>query len=230
MDCECRWTEEETWDAIAESFSSTRRTPWKQCLVFIDILKNSDIVADVGCGNGRHLIPSAQHCRYAIGVDISRNLLNIIQNTRREKGLQNVLLIHANAVHLPLQDKSVNALLCIASLHNIQGRTRRLQALHEMNRVLSDTGTALISVWSRWQRKHWRFFVKQYFFRSGEYGDISIYWRQHHLNVPRFYHLYSKKEFVQELKKAGFIVKDFQRVKLHSKRFPDNYFAIVQKR
>jgi alkylated DNA repair protein alkB family protein 8 len=227
---EYRRSTEETWDAIAESFDTTRRTPWKQCLDFIDTLKNTDIVADVGCGNGRHLVPCAEHCRFVIGTDISRKMLTIVQNTLEKKHIRNVSLIHADVVKMPVKDASFNAIMCIASLHNVRGKEPRSHAVKEIFRMLTPDGIALVSVWSRWQEKYWRFFTKQYFFRTEEFGDIDIYWRQHDLNIPRFYHLYSKKEFIQELQQAGFIIRDIQSVKLHSKRFPDNYFAIVQKK
>jgi len=34
-------------------------------------------------------------------------------------------------------------------------------------------------------------------------GNINLHWRQHGLNIPRFHHLYSKREFVNDLEKAG---------------------------
>ena len=230
MRSEYRCSAEETWDAIAESFDSTRRLPWKQCLEFISTLKNTDEVADIGCGNGRHLIPCAEQCRSAIGIDISRKLLDIVQHTVDKKNIRNVSLIHADAVKIPLQKNCLDAVLYIASLHNIQGKENRQHALEEIHRVLTPGGTAFISVWSRWQEKYRRFFLHQYFFHSGEFGDIDIYWRQHSLNIPRFYHLYSKREFIQELQAMDFSVDTIQSVKIHSKRFSDNYFAVVRKR
>jgi tRNA (uracil-5-)-methyltransferase TRM9 len=221
---------EQTWDAIAESFDLTRHHAWRQCLDFISTLKNTDTVADVGCGNGRHLIPCAEQCRSAIGVDISKKLLSIVQQSADKKNIENISLIHADIVQLPIHENSLDAVLCIASLHNIQGKAHRLQTVQEIYRVLTPGGTALISVWSRWQERYRRFFTWQYLFHKGEFGDINIYWRQHNLNIPRFYHLYSKQEFLQELRQAGFSIEDTQSVKIHSKRIPDNFFAIVRKR
>jgi len=72
--------------------------------------------------------------------------------------------------------------------------------------------------------------MKQFIVRSQEFGDINLFWRQHNLNVPRFYHLYSKGEFLRELRGARFYIQSLQSVKIHSKRFADNYFAVVEKR
>ena len=224
-------TEEQTWDTIAKSFDSTRRKPWVQCLDFIDELSSQAIVADLGCGNGRHLLPCAEHCKTAIGVDISQKLLQISKQKTKERNLQNVLFIHGDVRNIPLKDSSIDALLYIASLHSIKGRNERIRSLQEVSRILKQNGTALISVWSRWQDKYRNYFLKQFFTRnrSMEFGDIDIHWRQHGLNIPRFYHLYSKREFLEDIIQSGLKIKKMQSVKFYSRSTSDNYFALVQK-
>jgi ubiquinone/menaquinone biosynthesis C-methylase UbiE len=230
MQSTSRQEAEETWDVIAESFDTTRRAPWKQCLEFIQTLRKSDVVADLGCGNGRHLLLCTEPCRHVIGVDISQKLLQIVHKKIQERNILNASLLHADIVHLPLSNDSVDAVLCIASLHNVKGKEHRRAALDEISRVLKPNGRALISVWSRWQEKYRRYFLKQYLYHRKEFGDIDIYWKQQNLNIPRFYHLYSKREFVKELHHAQFQIEDVTSVKIHSQRFADNYFAVVRKR
>jgi ubiquinone/menaquinone biosynthesis C-methylase UbiE len=224
-----RYDAQETWDAIADSFDTTRRAPWKRCLEFIETMKKTDVIVDLGCGNGRHLFPSATQCSQAIGVDISKKLLYIVQRKIKEKNVDNISLSHADLVHLPFRDNSMDAALCVASLHNIKGKYRRQEAVREIYRILKPNGTAFVSVWSRWQDRYRTYFLRQFFIRSREFGDIDIFWRQHNLNIPRFYHLYSKKEFMQDLRDAGFTIEQMQDARIHSKRFPDNYFATVSK-
>jgi len=222
---------EETWDAIAKSFDITRHKPWKQCIDFIQTLSKTDTVADIGCGNGRHLIPCAQNCKKIIGIDISNELLRIVKKKLIKENLKNTLLTHSNIVHLPLKDESIDAVLYIATLHNIRCNENRIQSLKEINRILKKNGRAIISVWSRWQDKYRKQFFKKWFTQidKSEFGDIDIYWRQHGLNIHRFYHLYSKREFSNDLKKAGLEIQKMQEVKIHSKKHPDNYFAIIKK-
>lgn len=224
-------TTEETWDAIAHSFDITRRKPWEQCIDFINKLPKTAVVADIGCGNGRHLIPCAKHCHKAIGIDISRNLLSIVEKKLKDLNITNTSLHHANVIQLPLNDKSVDAVLYIASLHNVEGRDNRVQSLREVNRILKKDGKALISVWSRWQDKYRKQFFRKWFATLGrnEFGNIDIYWRQTGLDIPRFYHLYSKKEFLRDINEAEFKIIEVQDVKMHSKKYPDNYFALVKK-
>lgn len=219
---------EKTWDAIAESFDVTRKKPWKQCIDFINELPESTIVADLGCGNGRHLIPCAERCKKVIGLDISKNLLQITQDKIGKKDLDNVNLIHGNLVDLPFKDNSLDTILYIASLHNIKGREERIRSLKEVKRVLKKDGRSLISVWSRWQDKYRRYFLKQLLTHKGEFGDIDIHWRQHKLDVPRFYHLYSKREFIEDVRRSGLKIKKIFGIKKYSKRYNDNYFIITR--
>jgi len=220
---------EETWDTIAKSFDKTRRKPWDECIDFINSLKKDCIIADIACGNGRHLIHAAKHCSKAIGIDISNELLKIVKEKIDENNLKNITIFHSDAVNLPLSNSSVDAVLYIAALHNIEGRNSRIKSLKEIKRVLKKDGKALISVWSRWQDKYRKQFFKKWFTKKSneKFGDIDIYWRQHGLNIPRFYHLYSKKEFIKDLKEAGLEIIKLKDVKMKSKRHPDNYFAVV---
>jgi ubiquinone/menaquinone biosynthesis C-methylase UbiE len=191
-------------------------------------LTKDSIIADVCCGNGRHLIPSAKHCKKVIGIDFSKELLEIIKKKINDEKLHNVKLIHSDVSSIPLKNSSVDAVLFIAALHNIKGRKNRIQSLQEVRRILKKDGQALISVWSRWQDKFRKQFFKKWFKYIGksEFGDTAIYWRQHGLNIPRFYHLYSKREFIQDLKQADLEIIKIKEVKMHSKKHTDNYFAI----
>jgi alkylated DNA repair protein alkB family protein 8 len=229
MQSEYRLSAQKTWDAIAESFDTTRQKPWSYCLDFINSFRQTDIVADLGCGNGRHLFSCAERCSHVIGIDISQRFLRIIEKKLHHTSYRNISLIHGDVVQLPFADGTLDAVLFIASLHNIQGREHRRTALKEITRVLKPQGTALISVWSRWQDKFYRHFFKEFIIRNRDFGDIDIYWRQHNLNIPRFYHLYSRGEFLQELQDAGLHIQHIESVRIHSKRLPDNYFAVVQK-
>ena len=220
---------EDIWNAIAQSFDSTRREPWDECIDFINNLPRRSLVADVGCGNGRHLIPCAEHCKKVIGLDVSKELLKIVQKKINEKKLNNVDLIHSDAVDIPVRENRVDALLYIATLHNISQGYRRIKSLNEINRILKPKGKAIISVWSRWQDKFRQHFIKKCLtsFDKNEFGDINIYWRQHGLSIPRFYHLYSKRELKQNLNETGFEILKLEGVKYFSKKHYDNYFAIV---
>lgn len=221
---------ENTWNAIAKSFDLTRRKPWKQCTEFIETLSYKDLVADIGCGNGRHIFPCSNNCRKVIGLDISRELLYIVKKKLNENKIQNISLIHSDFTNIPIKNNTLDAILFLASLHNIRGRINRIKSLREVKRVLKINGRALISVWSRWQDKYRKQFINKWIFggSSSEFGDINIYWRQNGLDIPRFYHLYSKREFHRDLNKAGLEIIELRGEKLCSRKHSDNFFAIVK--
>ena len=219
---------EKTWDKIANSFDKTRKKPWEICLNFIKSQDKNSVFADLGCGNGRHLIPAAKHFKKAIGVDISSNLLHIVENKIKKLNINNLELIHSTLTKIPLKDNSIDSILFIASLHNIKHRKNRLKALRETKRIIKKDGSAMISVWSREQDKFRELFNKNKIDKNQEFGDINIFWRQDKLDVPRFYHLYSEKEFKEDINNAGLKIVNFQPVKLVSKNYYDNYFATVK--
>ena len=218
---------EETWNAIAESFDATRGKPWKVVVDFVSTLSVSDVVADIGCGNGRHLILCVDKCNTVIGLDISKNLLKIAKSKIEGRKVR-VVFIHGNLVNIPIQGNSLDSVLYIAALHNIKGRTNRIQSLNEVKRILKNDGRALISVWSR-EQERFRDCFNDISGNDCEPGDIVIYWRQNKLNAPRFYHLYSKEEFIEDIKQSGLKIEQFSEAKIQSKKYTDNYFAVVRK-
>ena len=218
---------EETWNAIAESFDETRGKPWKVVVDFVSTLSVSDVVADIGCGNGRHLILCVDKCKTVIGLDISKNLLKIAKSKIEGRKVR-VVFIHGNLVNIPIQGNSLDSVLYIAALHNIKGRTNRIQSLNEVKRILKNDGRALISVWSR-EQERFRDCFNDISGNDCEPGDIVIYWRQNKLNAPRFYHLYTKEEFIEDIKQSGLEIEQFSEAKIQSKKYTDNYFAIVRK-
>jgi alkylated DNA repair protein alkB family protein 8 len=221
---------EKTWDSIAKSFDKTRRKPWQECLDFIQSIPTESVVADIACGNGRHLLYCAKKCKKVIGLDISSKMLEIAKEKTIKEDIKNVNFIHSTAEDISLDDCSVDAVLYIAALHNIPGKENRIKSLKEIRRILKKDGKALISVWSRYTDKFRKSFQnKNLSNKKTEFGDKHIYWRQDGLDVPRFYHLYGKKEFVSDLEEAGFKIIKVKGVKIKSEKYNDNYFAIVTK-
>jgi len=232
MQIDINYNPEKTWDIIAKSFDSTRKKPWKKCINFIENFSKNDYFADIGCGNGRHLIPSANHFKKVIGLDLSKELLNIVNKKILKEKIKNITLLHSNVLNIPIKSNKIDSILYIATLHNIKDRENRIQSLKEINRILKSNGKALVSVWSREQEKFRKQFFKKWFtqFGENEFGDINIYWRQHGLNIPRFYHLYSKREFKKDIIQADLSIIDLKEVSLHSKKHPDNYFVYLEKK
>ena len=92
------------WDKIAKSFDKTRNKPWKICIEFIESLSKTDLVLDVGCGNGRHLIPCTYKVKNVLGLDISKEFLKIITTKQIKNNINNMSLLHSNFQYLPIKN------------------------------------------------------------------------------------------------------------------------------
>jgi len=203
-----------TYDRIADHFARTRRYPWPEVESFLagdpvdedtaddrrddthDGERGGDagrtgLGVDVGCGNGRHLEPLLRRVDRAVGVDLSRGLLDVASERVTGEGIaERTTLVQATATRLPLAAGTVDCALYVATLHHLPSRERRVASLDELARVLAPGGRALVSAWST---EHDRFDRETGF-------DTTVDWTlPGGERIPRFYHVYDPAEFEREL-------------------------------
>jgi len=119
-------------------------------------LKSDDLVLDLGCGEGRHVISAYIEADvHSVGVDLS---LDDLRTTREkfddfaepENPAKSFGLSSANALELPFADNTFDKVICSEVLEHIpdyQG------ALREVERVLKPGGLFCASVPRRWPEK-----------------------------------------------------------------------------
>jgi len=116
--------------------------------------RGNEQVLDVGCGRGLLLAGAAKHLTtgHATGLDIWSNEdmggnseAATLHNLQLEGITSRCTLISAGAQDMPFADASFDVVVSNLCLHNIYDRTTRLQAVHQIARVLKPGGTALIS-------------------------------------------------------------------------------------
>lgn len=128
-----------TYDNIAEQFSSTRYKKWPRVEAFLSSLSENSLVLDVGCGNGKYLDNKSS---FNIGCDLSSNLLTIC----RRKQFQ---VVQCDMMQLPFRECMFDTIICIAALHHIVRTERRQKCLEEMLNLLHDhQSKLLIQVWA----------------------------------------------------------------------------------
>ncbi|XP_077397142.1 tRNA (carboxymethyluridine(34)-5-O)-methyltransferase alkbh8 isoform X1 [Festucalex cinctus] len=127
------------YDAIAPHFSSTRHSPWPRVCHFLAWLMPGNILADVGCGNGKYLGVNPEVI--SVGCDRSSALVQICA----ERGFQAFV---SDALCVPLRTASCDACISIAVIHHFSTPERRLAAVKELVRLLKPGGHALIYVWA----------------------------------------------------------------------------------
>ena len=119
-------------------------------------LNPSDVVLDLGCGEGRHVISAYVEAEvHSIGVDLC---LDDLKTTREkfeafaelDNAAKSFGLSSANALELPFADNSFDKVICSEVLEHIPDYRG---ALVEIERVLKPGGLFCASVPRRWPEK-----------------------------------------------------------------------------
>ena len=109
-------------------------------------------------------------------------------------------------------ENNFDYIFCIAVLPHIPGRDNRVAALKKVKDKLSVGGQLIISAWNFWpQGKYWRpllfSYLKNIFgFSKYDAGDLIFSWKHKvgEKGGERYYHAFTRREFVKELEDAGF--------------------------
>lgn len=121
------------------AYAETAANPgWRTSVIPWD---GTQIVADVGCGNGfdlRQIVPQAR-CRHAIGLDLSAGMLRSLEDLCQSGRLS---LIQADAQRLPLPDQSVDVAMAMHMLYHVPDIQA---AIRELRRITKPGGTVLAS-------------------------------------------------------------------------------------
>jgi ubiquinone/menaquinone biosynthesis C-methylase UbiE len=174
---------EKTYNKIAKDFDRTRYKVWNKVAQFLDSLKPSTKVLEVGCGNGKNMLYRTDLHLY--GIDISDEQVVIC----KEKGLD---VEKSNMTKLLFSDSEFDSIICIATYHHLDNNKERAQALKEMYRVLKKSGIVMICVWAMEQPSN----TKHRFTKS----DELVSWKMDNEIHYRYYHIYKKGELEEEIR------------------------------
>ena len=120
--------------------------PAKKILDAVGI-KQSDIVADIGCGIGFFTFPLSE----AVGeegivyaLDIEKEMLHDVEAGMLERNIKNVRPIVTQEYKLTLEGESVDAAFLCTVMHEVKMRQKFLK---EVNRILYPGGRIIIVEW-----------------------------------------------------------------------------------
>lgn len=120
--------------------------PAKKILDAVGI-KQSDIVADIGCGIGFFTFPLSE----AVGdegivyaMDIEKEMLDDVEAGMLERNIKNVRPIVTQEYKLTLEGESVDAAFLCTVMHEVKMRQKFLK---EVNRILYPGGRIIIVEW-----------------------------------------------------------------------------------
>ncbi|MES3517329.1 MAG: class I SAM-dependent methyltransferase [Natronomonas sp.] len=175
----------DTYDRIADHFSSTRHHAWPETEEFC-ATHDGDRGIDIGCGNGRHTEVLCECVDHAVGLDVSPRLLDIAADRVPAAGF-----VTGDAARLPFAANQFDIAIYVATLHHLPTQAMRRQSLAELSRVLTEDGVALISAWSTDADR----------FDAGTGFDTFVDWTlPDGETVDRFYHIYDQTEFETDLR------------------------------
>lgn len=172
------------------------------------------LVVDLGCGTGRALLPLVRRGLRGVAVDLSADMLRIVQEKaeREDLGIQ---CVQANIVELDwLRDESVDFVVCLFStLGMVQGARNRLRALRHARRALKPGGLLVLHVHNFWFSLYdpggpwWivRNLLRSAVRRDAERGDKYFAYR----GIPQmFLHVFTYRELRRLVRRAGFRVRE----------------------
>jgi len=159
------------YNAIATQWHHTRGKRgvlWPGATQFLKELPQGSVVADVGCGDGKYFPAILANGSYVVGTDLSRPLLqaavdagkhylqsgeDATPESRRVGSMKEMLngrpaVAVADCMHLPLRTKTFDAAICIAVMHHLSTRARRIRCLQELARVVKVGGLINIQAWA----------------------------------------------------------------------------------
>ncbi|MEW6621022.1 MAG: methyltransferase domain-containing protein [bacterium] len=114
-------------------------------------------ILDIACGTGRHLLPLKMLGYEVIGIDLSKNMLQIPRN--KIKNLKfNIKLIQGDMRFLPLQNQSIVGVICLfSSFCHLLTLDNQKKTVNEIYRILKNNGVVIIDVanWY-WLKKQWQ--------------------------------------------------------------------------
>src|SRR5262249_37679828 len=84
----------------------------------------TDVVLDLGCGNGHHLLALAPEIARGIGIDISPGMIELVRaRLRSVPSRTNLAFEVENAEELiGIEDQSIDLVICIGSFEHMLGK------------------------------------------------------------------------------------------------------------
>ena len=215
------------YDKIAADFSETRKKYlWPELIKLTKIVKNGDKILDAGCGNGRLLKAFAGKGIEYLGVDDSKELINIAREQYPEQRFYQGNILELGKI----SEAEFDFVFCVAVLHHLPGQNLRIVALKQLKNKVKPDGKIIITVWNLWSQKKFQKLILKFLLLKlirkniMDVGDIIFNWKnsQGEQKGKRYYHAFYKKEIKKIIKKAGLKIE-----KLYKDQY--NYYIIIKR-
>jgi SAM-dependent methyltransferase len=173
------------YSSIASDFDRTRYSVWKCVKDFIHGLPSNFLIYEAGCGNGKNFIrPKNTH-----GCDNCQQFVNLCK-------LRGLNVKHGDVTSIPEDNDKYDATMCIAVIHHLSTRERRVKAIKELARITKIDSPILITVWAHEYNN------------PDDTQDRMIPWknRDDGITYDRYYHYFKKDEIYDLCTEANVII------------------------
>ena len=130
-------------EAERDAAEYTRRLLWEKMEMVRLHLKRSELLVDLCCATGTHLLELAGHVDRALGLDFSEPFIEKAKQEAETAGLDHIDFELGDAKDLPLADGSVGTLYSFSSLYVIPGVE---EVVSEIARVLQPGGRCILDM------------------------------------------------------------------------------------
>jgi tRNA (uracil-5-)-methyltransferase TRM9 len=217
------------YEEIAAHFSQTRGNVWQDILFIKNYVKSDMNILDLGCGNARLLRMIGDLNIDYTGIDFSEKLIAHAKAGFDQKSGRHFVV--GSALNLPFENESFDLVISIAFLHHIPSKKLRLKAMEEIARVLKPEGITIITVWNLWQKKYYKYVIKNILLKvlglsRFDFNDALIPWKKG-VFVERYYHAFTMNELKNLARKSFLKIEDIGYTIKNKKR--PNIFLIAKK-
>jgi ubiquinone/menaquinone biosynthesis C-methylase UbiE len=127
-----------TAEMYEERYAEEQKAKYKAALESVEV--TGSMVLDVGCGSGLFFSEVTPQSKIVVGLDISRKLL--LKAKAQADGSKNVLVLQADADHLPFKDGSFDVVFAFTVLQNMP---KPIATLKEFKRATKLGGRVVIT-------------------------------------------------------------------------------------
>jgi len=135
------------WNNFYKNFSLDNEAPVLDNEFPLEVIKKGDKILEIGFGPGRVIEYFLEKNYDIFGADISSEALNVIR--RKEQNTKNKILSKiclSDCLNLAFKEKRFAIVICLGLLEHFETDEQVNQALSEIERVLQDSGKAIITL------------------------------------------------------------------------------------
>lgn len=172
----------------------------------MDAIAPEDAILDLCTGTATNAIAISQGLpgTRVVGVDLSRNMLQVAKRKIEKAGIDNIKLYEMDATQMPFASESFDKILLSLVLHEMDENLRG-KIIREAERVLKKDGRIILTEWERSPRLSRRLlFMPIHLLEPKPYReflgkDLYSYFEKHGLKIEKYIHFDYTKVLVLKL-------------------------------